>query len=198
PPCAGRGSRGVAGVDSSQAPGLQPGGSSFATSHGLSPDGDLRLQLDAEALLNAAADQVEEAEHVAGRGPGVDDDAAGVALADLGAADARLGQAGLLDQGGGVQPARVLEQPAGGLEAERLAGPAQDPRLAHPLDDGAGVVGLQLELGGQEDRVVEVAPALAELQLVALADLGVALGVEHLDAADAPADVAAAVAGVAA
>src|SRR4051812_3878675 len=98
-----------------------------------SPDRDLALQLDVEAFLDAAAHQVHEAEHVAGAGAGLHHDVVGVAVADLGAADARPRQAGLLDHRRGAEAARVLEDAARRLEAERLRRLALDPRLAHPL-----------------------------------------------------------------
>src|SRR5581483_6942654 len=90
------------------------------------PDRDLQLQLDVEPLLYAAADQVDQPEHVAGRRARVGDDEVGVAVAYLGAADARAGQAGLLDQGGGAEAARAAEDAARRLEAERLVPLAVD------------------------------------------------------------------------
>src|SRR5262245_13697878 len=82
-----------------------------------SPKSDLQLQLDVEPFLDATADEVNQAEHVACRGPRVGDDEVVVALADLRAADARAAQAGLLDERVGPQAARVPEHPAGGLKA---------------------------------------------------------------------------------
>src|ERR1700722_13520195 len=63
-----------------------------------SPDGDFLFQRDVEALLYAGAHQVDEAKHVPAAGAGMDDDVIGIAVADLGAADARPSQIGFLDQ----------------------------------------------------------------------------------------------------
>src|SRR3954467_14053459 len=102
----------------------------------------------------------------------MDDNVIGIAFADLSAADLGLGQASLLNQGGSAEATRVLEQPARGLEAQRLARLALDPGLAHALDERAGVVAVQLELGAEDHRVIEVAPVVGEAQLLAFADLG--------------------------
>src|SRR5579872_1099066 len=93
-----------------------------------SPDRHFQLQLDVKTLLHAAAHQVDEAQRVAGGGAGVKDNRIAVALADLGAADAGAGQAGLLDQGRGAEGTRVAKHPEGRLVAERLARLALDPR----------------------------------------------------------------------
>src|SRR5262249_34361295 len=55
------------------------------------PDGDTQFQLGAETLLNLAANELNEAEDVAGARAGMGDNVAGVPLAHLRAADARLG-----------------------------------------------------------------------------------------------------------
>ena len=61
-----------------------------------------------------------------------------------------------------------------------------------------GIFGLQLELGGEDDRLVEVGVAVGEAQVVALADLDLVGGVEHRGAADELADRTLAAAGIAA
>src|SRR5262249_32796635 len=99
-----------------------------------SPHADFQLQLDAESFLHASAHQVDETQHIAGRAAGMRDEEGGVALAGFRATNARLDQAGLLDQGGGTQAAWILEDAPGGLIGKRLAGLSQDPCLAHPLD----------------------------------------------------------------
>ena len=82
-------------------------------------------------------------------GARLDDNVVGVTVADLGAADFGARQRGLVEQGSGAEAGRVLEDAAGGLEAQRLCGLALDPGLAHALDDGVAGVRLQGELGGQ-------------------------------------------------
>src|SRR5688572_15577424 len=63
-----------------------------------SPDRDFQLQLDVKVLPDAAADQVDQPQDVArGRAAG-GDNVVGVAVTDLGAADARPLHAGLVDQ----------------------------------------------------------------------------------------------------
>src|SRR5262245_40036289 len=73
------------------------------------PHRDFLFQLHLEMLEHAAADQLEQAEHVARGGAGLDDDIAGVAIVDLGAADLGADEPGLLDQARGAQAGRVLE-----------------------------------------------------------------------------------------
>src|SRR5262249_10540577 len=99
---------------------------------------------------------------------------------------------------GSAEAARILEDPPGCLEAERLRCFPLDPRLAHALHDGVGTVRLQRELRGQQDGIVQIAPVIGELELIALADLHSALAMEHLDLVDELADVARTVPGVAA
>src|SRR5262245_18694033 len=70
-----------------------------------SPDREILFELDVETLRDAGPDQVDEAEHVAAGGVGVDDDVVGAAVVHLGAADAGAGQAGVGDEGGGVEAA---------------------------------------------------------------------------------------------
>src|SRR5262249_10154785 len=92
--------------------------------------------------------------------------------------------------------ARVFENPAGGLEAERLNRLALDPGLAHALDDGVRGVVVQLKFGRQQDRVVEIAPAVRKAEFVALADLEGAGRVQDLGPVDVLADLPGAVARV--
>ena len=101
---------------------------------------------------------------------GVDDEITSVAVADLGAADARPRKSGLLDQRGPVRPRGFLKcgRPIGSSPAATLC---ENPRLAHALDDGVGVVAVQSEFHGQQHRIVEVGGVFAELQFVALAHL---------------------------
>src|SRR5262249_5226919 len=72
-----------------------------------SPDGNLQLQLHAEAILNPAANEIDQPQHLPAGGAGMDHDETGVALADLDAADPCLGQASLFDESRGAQAARV-------------------------------------------------------------------------------------------
>src|SRR5262245_44298929 len=88
----------------------------------MSPDVDFQLQPDAEPFLDTAADQLDHSQHIPGGAAGVDDDAIRVAVADLGAADAGMGQSCLLDQCSGIEAARVLKNPAGRLKRQRLTG----------------------------------------------------------------------------
>src|SRR5207245_9995248 len=111
------------------------------------PHGDAQLQLGAEALPNLAANQLNEAEDVAGAGAGMGDNVAGVPLAHLRAADARLSQAGLVDEDGGALAPRILEHAHRRLEAQRLACLPVNPGLAQALDDGVWRVPLELEVG---------------------------------------------------
>src|SRR5262249_55739527 len=124
------------------------------------------------------------------------DDVVGVALAEARLADLRLAQAGFLDQRRRGQAARVAENARRRLEAVRLPRLAQDPGLAHSLDNRVGLVQVELELGTKVYGVVEVAGVFAEAQLLVLAQDGVVRAIEHLDAADVAADFPAAVAGV--
>ena len=71
---------------------------------------------------------------------------------------------------------------------------ACDPGPPHPLDDGIRVVGVQLELGREQHRVVERVGGVG--QLVAVARLHLAGRVDDLDAAEVLADLAGAVADV--
>ena len=80
-----------------------------------------------------------------------------------------------------AQAGRIAKQPGRGLVTEWLRGLVLDPRLAQPLDDRGRRIGLQLELGGQQHRLVEVAPAGLEVQIIAVAHLHLATRIEHLD-----------------
>src|SRR5262245_3709072 len=82
-----------------------------------SPDGNLGLQVEVKAVLDAALDQVDEPQDVASAGAGLGDEPVGVAVADLDIADLGADQGRLLDQGGRVEAGGVLEDPARRLEA---------------------------------------------------------------------------------
>src|SRR5262249_61328283 len=97
---------------------------------------------------------------------------------------------------GGHQPGRVLENAGTGLKAERLACLPLNPRLAHALEDARLGIALQLELAGQDHRIIQIAGAVGELELVLSAIDNIAGAVEDLDLADELADLAGAVAGV--
>ena len=105
---------------------------------------------------------------------------------------------GLLDQGAGREVGRrILEDAARRLVAVGLVLLLDDPDPPHPPDDGLGVLGLELELGGEDHRLVEVRLAVGEAEVVAVADLDLAGGVDDGRAADELADRALAVAGIA-
>src|SRR5205823_6327153 len=104
-------------------------------------------------------------------------------LADLGSADARTRQAGLLDQRRRTQRTRIAKDATRRLVAQRLTGLALNPRPPHPFDDGVGGIGLQAKLGTEDHRIIEVAGVVAEAQLVALAHLHLAAAIENLDLA---------------
>ena len=129
--------------------------------------------------------------------PGLGDDEVGVPIADFRLADARALQPGLFDQHAGAHAARVLENAAGALMAQRLAGFLDDPLLLHPLGQLFGIILFELERAGQDDQFVERAFAIGKNQLFArsLDDLA---GAGHERGLAGPlADVAAAAAGVA-
>ena len=162
------------------------------------PDADVQLQIGAKAIFDLAANQFDQAEDIAGRDSWTNHNEIGVALAHLRAAHFGLGQPGLLDQGGGIEAARVLEDAGTGLEAERLASLALNPGLAHVLDDAVRLIRFQLEFGREKHRIVKVASPEIKTQLVAFTDVDRAVAVEHGDATHMLADVTGAAAGIAA
>src|SRR5690242_20151977 len=123
-----------------------------------------------EAFLNAAAHKADETQNVAGGSARLGNDVVGIAVADDGASDLGAHQGCLLQKRRGAQPRGIAKNPSGGLKAEGLGSLALDPGFAHAFADGFDLVGLQLEVGGNEDRVIEVAAVLAKAQLVAFTD----------------------------
>ena len=81
----------------------------------------------------------------------------------------RVLQAGLVDQHAGAHAARILEDAAGALMSQRLAGLLDDPLLLHPLGQLGGIVLLELELRAQDHQLVERAFAIGKHQLLARA-----------------------------
>ena len=85
---------------------------------------DFQLEVDAQAVVDLAADQVDQSQHVLAGALGLGDDEIGVPIADHRAADAGPLQAGLLDQLAGAGAAGILEDAAGALVAHRLRRPS--------------------------------------------------------------------------
>src|ERR1022692_745153 len=85
-----------------------------------SPHGDRQFEFEMEAILHARTDEVDEAQDIAGRGAGFDDDVIRIPLAYLGGADLGADQPGLFDQYGSVEAGGVLEDARCRLVAERL------------------------------------------------------------------------------
>ena len=63
--------------------------------------------------------------------------------------------------------------------------------------DSGRIIGFQLEFDGEKNGIVDIAALVVEAQLVALANLLVALGIQHLNLANPLADLPGAVASVA-
>src|SRR5271166_4344605 len=85
-----------------------------------SPDRDLTLEFHTKAFANARACELDQSKHVAGRGAGMNNDVVGVAVADLGTADASTRESGLIDERRRVQTAGILEHARGRLKTQGL------------------------------------------------------------------------------
>ena len=90
-------------------------------------------------------------------------DEVGVAVAHFGLPAAQPLQARLLDQAGGADAPRVLEDAAGVLVAGGLARLLDDPQLLHSLGELARIVLLQLELRAENHQLVEAALQVGEV-----------------------------------
>ncbi len=132
------------------------------------------------------ADLIDQMEHVRGRRAGMRDDEVGVTVRDLGPAVAGSLETSLFDQRpGGKVGADVLEDAARRLVTVRLVLLLDDPDASHPLDDSFGILRVQLELRGEDQRLVETVPAATgDRQLVAFADLDLVCGVDDRGAPD--------------
>src|SRR5262249_35870202 len=99
---------------------------------------------------------------------------------------------------GSVHSLRIAEQPRCGLKTERLVRLSLDPGFSQAFDDRIRIIPLELELGAQEHRVIQVTPSVGEAELVALANLNGALFIAALGRAHEPADLIRALAGISA
>src|SRR5262249_59942963 len=88
--------------------------------HKLSPDGNLELELGSGACQDLAANELDEAQDIAGAGSRLGHNEVGIAVAYLGSADSRTRQAGLDDERGRALAAWILEDPPGRLKTKRL------------------------------------------------------------------------------
>src|SRR5271165_7330669 len=103
----------------------------------------------------------------------------------------------LVDQGAGQDVRRrVLEDAAGGLMAIRLAFLLDDPDSPHPTHDRFGIFPVKLELGREDDRLIQVRHPVGEAQIVAFPNLDLAGDVENGGPADKLADGSLTAAGV--
>ena len=74
------------------------------------PDLELEFQLVAELLPHPLLDLVDEVEHVGRLGPGMGDDEIGVPVGDLGPAEPRSLESGLVDEGTGGDVGRRVRK----------------------------------------------------------------------------------------
>lgn len=110
------------------------------------PDLDFTLQLDAQAFGHAGFDDADQFQHFrplrrAGKYK------IRMPVADFGLADAGAFESGLLDQHAGAYAARIAENTAGTLVAQRLARLFDDPLFLHAFGQLFGIFFFELNLG---------------------------------------------------
>ena len=88
---------------------------------------DFQLQIDSKLLGDLGPGQIDEPQHILGRGPGFRHDEIGVTLADFRLPDAGSLQPRLINQEAGTDSSRIFKDASGRLEAERR--PARQRRL---------------------------------------------------------------------
>src|SRR4051794_6082362 len=118
-------------------------------------------------------------------------------LAYFRAADLLALQAALIDQHSGTHAARVLEDAAGVLVGHRQVRFFYNPLLLHPLGHHDRIFFFELELGREDDQLVQTTLAIGENQIASLAVNDFAAACHEGGARSPLADVAAVAARVA-
>src|SRR5438876_4329176 len=109
-----------------------------------SPHRYFQLQFDVEPFPNPGANKVDQPRDIASAGARIGDDEIAIAFAYFRAADTRFGECRPVDELGRSLAARILEDPSGGLKAQRLGRLPLNPGLEHPTVDSGRIIGFQL------------------------------------------------------